>query len=519
MKTKNDRPSSKSRDTDESANSAGRIAIVGGGIAGLSAGIFGQLNGFETTIYETNSRLGGVCSSWNRSGYSVNGSVHWLVGSAPGNDLYELWKQLGIIEGNTFHNHDAFAEFRGLEAGDLRLDSDVDRLEKTLIERAPEDLDLILKFTEGIRIMARSHFPLDRSFELLNPWDWTKILFKEFPTIRAMAHWGTLSLNNLADLFKNRDLRTVFRNFWTPEMSVAFLMMQFGYATAGSAGYPIGGSGAFIERLENRYRSLGGRVVFEAKVKKITITENRASGLELESGQKIKADYVISACDGHSVLFSMLEPNWVDPEAFKAYETLRPFPSLNFFSAGIRMDFKDYRPSIAGLNLPLTEELTLGAYTHHRASYNIFNFDPGLAPQGCTLVSAMLDADFDFWEELYLREPRVYQAERDHVSRVLIDSLDRAFKGVANSVDFADLATPLTYRNWTGNHKGSYEGWLPTPEALKLKLPTHFKKLKNFYMSGHWVAPGGGMPPAAYTGRDAVQLICRDAGMPFNTKG
>jgi len=77
-------------------------------------------------------------------------------------------------------------------------------------------------------------------------------------------------------------------------------------------------------------------------------------------------------------------------------------------------------------------------------------------------------------------------------------------------VDFTDTATPITYKNWTGNHNGSYEGWLPTPEAAQLKLPTHFKGLRLFYMRGHWVTPGGGMPPAAYSGRDAVQLICRE---------
>ncbi|MBI1316996.1 NAD(P)-binding protein [bacterium] len=492
------------------------VAIVGGGIAGLSAGIFGRINGFDTTIYETNGKLGGVCSGWERSGYNVNGSVHWLVGSAPGNDLYELWKQLGVIEGNTFYNHDAFVEFRDLESGPLRLDTDADRLEKTLLDRAPEDRELILKFTEGIRIMARSDFPLDRSFELLNPWDWTKILFREFPAIRTMAHWGSMSLGDFAQLFKNRDLRTVFQHFWTPEMNVAFLMMQFGYASAGSAGYPLGGSAALIERLEHRYRTLEGKVALQSRVSKIAIHNGRAQGIQLSDGTEIEADFVVTACDGHSVLYSMLDPEWIDPEVFTAYEILKPFPSLNFFSAGFRSTFQGYRPSIAGLNVALTETLELGRYAHPRTAFNIFTFDPTLAPSGRTLVTAMLDADYDYWDELYRREPRLYQAERERVARVLIDSLDRTFPDTAPSLDFADLATPLTYRNWTGNHKGSYEGWLPTPEAMKLQIPTHFTRLKGLYMAGHWVAPGGGMPPAAYTGRDAIQLICRDLGRIFD---
>ena len=32
-----------------------KIIIVGAGISGLSAGIFGQLSGFETEIYEQNA--------------------------------------------------------------------------------------------------------------------------------------------------------------------------------------------------------------------------------------------------------------------------------------------------------------------------------------------------------------------------------------------------------------------------------------------------------------------------------
>ncbi len=85
-----------------------KIAIIGAGISGLSAGIFARLNGFDTTLYEMRHRTGGVCSSWHRGGYYVNSSIHWLVGSAPGTDLYDMWHQLGVIEGNTFHNHSSF---------------------------------------------------------------------------------------------------------------------------------------------------------------------------------------------------------------------------------------------------------------------------------------------------------------------------------------------------------------------------------------------------------------------------
>ena len=37
-----------------------KIVIIGGGVAGLSAGIFAQKNGFDSVILEKHHTLGGV---------------------------------------------------------------------------------------------------------------------------------------------------------------------------------------------------------------------------------------------------------------------------------------------------------------------------------------------------------------------------------------------------------------------------------------------------------------------------
>jgi phytoene desaturase len=39
-----------------------KVIIIGGGIAGLSAGIFAQKNGFQSLILEKNQTLGGECT-------------------------------------------------------------------------------------------------------------------------------------------------------------------------------------------------------------------------------------------------------------------------------------------------------------------------------------------------------------------------------------------------------------------------------------------------------------------------
>jgi phytoene dehydrogenase-like protein len=39
--------------------------------------------------------------------------------------------------------------------------------------------------------------------------------------------------------------------------------------------------------------------------------------------------------------------------------------------------------------------------------------------------------------------------------------------------------------------------------------------LEDFYMAGQWVEPGGGLPPAATSGRNAIQMICKRDGQRF----
>jgi len=73
------------------------IVIIGAGIAGLSTGCYGQMNGYRTRIFEMQNMPGGLCTSWQRQGYTIDGCLAWLVGSAPGSSFYRIWEELGAI--------------------------------------------------------------------------------------------------------------------------------------------------------------------------------------------------------------------------------------------------------------------------------------------------------------------------------------------------------------------------------------------------------------------------------------
>ncbi len=59
------------------------ILIIGAGVAGLSAGIYAQMNGFQSTIYEMHTIPGGLCTSWQRKGYIYRRRGRYLAGLTP----------------------------------------------------------------------------------------------------------------------------------------------------------------------------------------------------------------------------------------------------------------------------------------------------------------------------------------------------------------------------------------------------------------------------------------------------
>jgi phytoene dehydrogenase-like protein len=78
------------------------------------------------------------------------------------------------------------------------------------------------------------------------------------------------------------------------------------------------------------------------------------------------------------------------------------------------------------------------------------------------------------------------------------------------------VSSPATVIRYTGNWRGSMEGWLMTPDTGFGSLPQKLPGLKHFAMAGQWVQPGGGLPSGLMTARAAIQAICREDHRPFS---
>jgi len=145
------------------------IIIIGAGIAGLSAGCYGQMSNYRTSVFEMHDAPGGLCTSWHRKGYTIDGCLHWLVGTAPSSGLYRMWEELGAIQGRCFINHEEFVRIEGIHGKTFRQYSDLDRLKQQMLEIAPEDKEPVVRFIGSVRDFVRAGTPVGEVPECREP--------------------------------------------------------------------------------------------------------------------------------------------------------------------------------------------------------------------------------------------------------------------------------------------------------------------------------------------------------------
>ncbi len=490
------------------------IIIIGAGISGLSAGCYGQMNGYRTSIFEMHNKPGGLCTSWKRKGYTIDGCLHWLVGSKPGTSFYRIWEELGAVQGRRIVNHEEYVHFEGEKGKVFIVYTDIDRLEQHMRELSPEDEKIIKKTIKAMHKCTRLEIPVEKAGELYGPVDGLKMMLKMFPFFGLMRKWGKTSVQDLAKRVKNPLLRQALLNYAElPDYPTIVLLIALAWHHQKSVGYPVGGSLEFARSIEGRYLDLGGKIDYRARVTKILVENDTAVGVRLADGTEHRGDIIISAADGRTTIFDMLEGKYINDKIRGYYDNFLLFPPLIQISLGVDRSFNG-QPRL--INYPLNEPVTIAGKELKRLSVHIYNFDPGLAPTGKTVLKVMLNSDYEYWKKLK-QDPGRYKMEKDEIADQVIALLDQRFPGLAAQVEMRDVATPMTWERYTGNWRASHEGWLVTTKNFDMRMKKTLPGLKNFYMVGHWVEPGGGLPPAALSGRNLIQIICKKDKRPFVT--
>ena len=481
-----------------------KMIIIGGGIAGLCAGVYARKSGFETQILERHRIAGGLATAWSRGGYTFENCVHWLVGSKQGGDLNDSWREVFDIDRIKFYESpiQSVLEHNGQSITFYR---DNNRLEKELIAKAPEDTAAIREFMRDVKKLTSFRIPGGSNI-LKAAWSYLRTL----PYLPLLTRASKMTVAQYGKRFKNRLLQSHFGGSMS-DLSAVAILFSFAWMNSGNGGYPIGGSLRMISLIEENYRGLGGAIRFNSPVKQVVVRGGRASGVVLDTGERIDADVVVSAADGHATLFEMLGERYLDEKTKRRYRELKPFPSYLMVSFGVAREFNE-EPEL--LSILLDDPIHIDHQTDlDTVSFRIFNYDATFAPSGKTaIVSFIATYGYEYWTQLHENEPEKYASEKQRIAGEIIRVFEKRYPGSKEKIEVVDVATPATVIRYTNNWQGSMEGWLLTPRTGTKQLPCTVPGLKDFYMVGQWISPGGGLPSGLITARNVIARIGRETG-------
>jgi phytoene dehydrogenase-like protein len=493
---------------------AKKIVIIGGGVAGLSAGIYAKLNGFDAEIIEMHSVTGGQCTAWDRKGYRFDYCLHWLVGTRKG-PFNDIWRETNVLNDTVeIIDHEVHTKLFADDGREFILYTNLNRWEEYLCNMAPEDTKKIKKMCTDMRKSAFLQ-PFSDPPKLRQFGQTIVSMLSMMPVMILFMKYGRRSCNEYFRKlgFTNESLKYFLNSiFGQRDFSALAFIMIFAWFNQKNAGYLIGGSLPMAKRMTDRYLDLEGKLRTNSRVTQIVVENNIAKGVILSDGTEIKADYVISAADGHSTIFNMLEGKYLDKKISNAYENWELFTPIVQVSFGINKKIESEVP----VETWIIKDQIIGR-TKTTNGYSIMNycFDRTMAPEGKSVIVIRFDSPWELWKDINTSD---YKNEKEQIEKDAKTILEKRYPGISTYIEICDIATPVTDVNYTGVWKGSYEGFMPSSKNLMDNINPSISGLKKFYMAGQWLFPGGGLPPAGQSGKWAIQYICKEERIGFKVK-
>jgi len=491
-----------------------KVAIIGGGLAGLSAGCYAAMNGFEAHIFEHHTVPGGVAAAWKRGDYLIDGGIHFVMGYKPGTGMFKLLNELGAAEPTLFTDMNDYGKFIHESSGvSLAVTADIDELASRLKTLAPVDAGIIDEIFNGARKL-RGHdlgtLGMSQPPELSSIFTWAKETWQMLPFARYFAGRYSEKMSDFIKEVHTPWLKDFFCYLFMPESPVWFVMMCLAIVADKQTGYLARGCQVFALEIEKRFKKMGGTITYNATVAKILTENDRAVGIQLDDGKEFQVDDVISCGDSYNTIFNLLEGRYIDEKITRRYETrplCRPYLMASY---GVKREFKDDLPFNTIL---LRKPVMVGDEMIKNLFIRIFNYSAHFATPGKSVFQIEIETGFDHWFDLQKASRTDYESSKANVAKELLSRVEKYYPGITGQVEVTDVATPYTTWRYTLNHRASWGGWMLSADNILQNAERRLPGLRNFYMAGHWVL--GGVPGVLYSGRHAVQLMCHDDGKKF----
>jgi phytoene desaturase len=470
------------------------VAIIGGGLGGLAAGLRLRKRGFPVSIFEAGATFGGKMNRWEAQGFVFDTGPSLITMPWVFEDLFRAAGS-SLDEHVTLTPLHPLAEYFFDDGTRFTYTSDLPAWLQTLKHLDARDVDGFFRFQKlGARIWEVSKQTFMRRTPTSPPSLEDLKVLRNFPLRHG---WGNYH-RTVESHFHSPHLIQMFDRYPTyvgssPYRSPATLAL-IPYLEFAFGGYAVkGGLYSIVAGLATLSRQLGIELCTDSKVVRIEVEQGTARAVYLASGERVAADIFIMNGDSQSLANLLGEPERPDDRSMSGFVTLlgikRDLPELEqhsiFFSADYRREFSQIFDEKR-----FPDDPTVYVNAPSRA-------DRSLVP-GCG-------------ETLFImaNSPATGDAEiGEYRKRVFARLRKGGFPEIQDDIVIEDCWTPARiaqrYLMPGGAIYGSNShGW----KNAFLRPPNRHERIRNLYRVGGSTHPGGGTPTVLLSAQITCDLI------------
>jgi phytoene desaturase len=478
------------------------ISIIGSGFSSLAAACYLAKDGFDVTIYEKNSTVGGRARQFTKQGFTFDMGPTWYwmpdvferffndFGKRP--DQYYQLEKLNPAYGVYFGKSDV-----------LTIEDTIEKIYKTF-EKEEEGSSLKLRefineamINYNIAIKELVYRPGISPTELMTP-----------DTLMNIGQFFNSISKKVRKHFKNPRLVSIL------EFPVLFLGAKpsntpafysfMNYADFGLGTFhPIKGMYSVIHAMENLAIELGVTINTNSNVEKIIVENNQCTGI-LVNSQIVKSNIVLSGADYHHSESMLDKEQRQYSERFWSKKTFAP--SALLFYVGFNKKLENiyhhtlfFDTSFERHANEIYDEPQWPSDPLFYASFPSVT-DNNMAPSGkeAGIFLIPLAPGLDDIDEVRKEYFNTVIDRFEHITDQKVKE-DILFCESYSINDFI-----YDYNSYKGNAYGMANTLFQTA-FLRPKLKS--KKVENLYFTGQLTVPGPGVPPSLISGKLAAGLV------------
>lgn len=481
--------------------------VIGSGFGGLAAAIRLSCKGYHVQVLEKLAAPGGRASVHKQDGFTFDAGP--TIITAP-YLLEELWTLCGrqFSHDITLKEMEPFYRIR-FDDGTWFDYSGNDKTMRAEIARFSAD-DL----AGYDRFMLEANMAHKLGFEDLGGvtfdtiWD----LLAAVPNMVRMRAWRSIYAL-VAKHIKNPKLRMVFSfhplliggnpfSVTSVYSLINTLERRFGVHWA------MGGTGALIKGLVNLLEERGAHVRCNAPVTRILIENGRAVGVELQNGETLRSDIVVSNADTAWTYKNLVDKkyrqHWTDRKIANGKYSM----SLFVWYFGTKKQYHDVPHHMIMLG-PRYRELLTDIFKRHKLADDFSLYlhrpsasDPSVAPTGC-------DAFYVLAPVPHLGSGTDWSKQAEPFRQAIQNLLEKTvMPGLGAEVISQKLMTPQDFHDNLWSYKGAAFGLEPLLlQSAWFRPHNRSEDVPGLYMVGAGTHPGAGVPGVLMSAKTLEKVI------------